>query len=102
MEEPRTTSAPPRRGHGGPMGMARGGEKAKDLIGTWKKLLGYCRQYRVALVVALAVLLSCLFHYVPGLNAVPSGWALILAAVTASAVGAWRFPHVEPQGGAAS
>ena len=56
----------------------------------------------VALVVALAVLLSCLFHYVPGLNAVPSGWALILAAVTASAVGAWRFPHVEPQGGAAS
>ena len=49
-----------------------------------------------------AVLLSCLFHYVPGLNAVPSGWALILAAVTASAVGAWRFPHVEPQGGAAS
>lgn len=27
---------------------------------------------RVALVVALAVLLSCLFHYVPGLNAVPS------------------------------
>ena len=57
---------------------------------------------RVALVVALAVLLSCLFHYVPGLNAVPSGWALILAAVTASAVGAWRFPHVEPQGGAAS
>ena len=38
MEEPRTTSAPPRRGHGGPMGMARGGEKAKDLIGTWKKL----------------------------------------------------------------
>lgn len=57
---------------------------------------------RVALVVALAVLLSCLFHYVPGLSAVPSGWALILAAVTASAVGAWRFPHVEPQGGAAS
>ena len=53
-------------------------------------------------MVALAVLLSCLFHYVPGLNAVPSGWALILAAVTASAVGAWRFPHVEPQGGAAS
>lgn len=53
MEEPRTTSAPPRRGHGGPMGMARGGEKAKDLIGTWKKLLGYCRRYRVALVAAL-------------------------------------------------
>ena len=35
------------------MGMARGGEKAKDLIGTWKKLLGYCRRYRVALVAAL-------------------------------------------------
>ena len=56
----------------------------------------------MAVLLSIAVLLSCLFHYVPGLNAVPSGWALILAAVTASAVGAWRFPHVEPQGGAAS
>ena len=41
-----------------PMGPAgghpgRGGEKAKDLIGTWKKLLGYCRRYKVVFVIAL-------------------------------------------------
>lgn len=30
-----------------------GGEKAKDLVGTWKKLLGYCRRYIAALVVAI-------------------------------------------------
>lgn len=35
-------------GHGGP-----GGEKAKDLVGTWKKLFGYCRKYAAAIVVAL-------------------------------------------------
>jgi len=36
---------------GGPAGM--GGEQAKDLIGTWKKLLGYCRKYTLPLVIAL-------------------------------------------------
>lgn len=39
----------PHRGPGGP-----GGEKAKDLVGTWKKLLGYCRKYAPALAVAIA------------------------------------------------
>jgi len=40
----------PRGGfHGGP----RGGEKAKDLVGTWKKLLGYCRKYMAAFVIAM-------------------------------------------------
>lgn len=47
---------------------------------------------RVAAVVFLAVLLACLFHYLPGLQAVPAGWALILSSVAASAIGAWRFP----------
>lgn len=28
-------------------------EKAKDLVGTWKKLFGYCRKYMVGIVVAL-------------------------------------------------
>jgi len=41
-------------GPGGPhRGPAGGGEKAKDLVGTWKKLLGYCRRYRVVFVIAL-------------------------------------------------
>ena len=58
---------------------------------------------KVAAVVALAVLIACLFRYVPVLSSVPSGWALTLAAIIASACGAWRFP-VEPQqeGGAAA
>lgn len=38
-------------GHG-PGGMG-GGEKANDLIGTWKKLIGYCRQYLAVVVIAL-------------------------------------------------
>ena len=37
-------------GQGGPAGS---GEKAKDLVGTWKKLLGYCRRYSALIVVAL-------------------------------------------------
>ena len=43
-----------RRGPGGPGGRMGGGEKAKDLVGTWKKLLGYCQKYVVAFVVAIA------------------------------------------------
>ncbi len=46
----------PVRGHvgmpGGPHG-ARGGEKAKDLVGIWRKLLGYCRKYLVISVIAI-------------------------------------------------
>lgn len=30
-----------------------GGEKPKDFIGTWKKLLGYCRKYLAIIVVAI-------------------------------------------------
>lgn len=41
---------PVRRGPGGRMG---GGEKPKDLVGTWKKLIGYCRKYLVYIVIAL-------------------------------------------------
>ena len=42
----------PRGPHGGPGGPGSG-EKAKDLVGTWKKLLGYCRKYMVVFVLAL-------------------------------------------------
>lgn len=45
-------NGPPVRGpHGGPGGF--GGEKAKDLVGTWKKLLGYCRKYILIFMIAL-------------------------------------------------
>ncbi len=42
-----------RRGPGGPGGRMGGGEKAKDLVGTWKKLLGYCKKYAAAFVIAI-------------------------------------------------
>ena len=41
---------PMRRGPGGRMG---GGEKAKDFVGTWKKLLLYCRRYASVFAVAI-------------------------------------------------
>lgn len=56
MADTNAKSAPaPMRGRpmGGPRGMGRGGEKAKDLVGTWKKLLGYCRKYAAVMVIAL-------------------------------------------------
>lgn len=46
----------------------------------------------VALTVICAVVLSCLLRYVPGIDKIPSGWALIICAVTASAAGAILFP----------
>ena len=42
-----------RRGPGGPGGRMGGGEKAKDLVGTWKKLLGYCQKYAAAFAIAI-------------------------------------------------
>jgi len=39
-----------------------------------------------ALCAGISVALSCLFYYVPGLNQVPSGFVIILCAVTASAI----------------
>lgn len=42
---------PVRRGPGGRMG---GGEKAKDFVGTWKKLLLYCKRYAPVFAIAIA------------------------------------------------
>lgn len=39
---------------GGPMGRSiGGGEKPKDLVGIWKKLIGYCKKYMVFLIIAV-------------------------------------------------
>ena len=46
-------------------------------------------------VVLLAVLLSCLFAWVPGLNQVSDGFVIIICAVVASAAGALFFPLKE-------
>ncbi len=47
-KERHTAGGPP-----GVPGRPGGGERAKDLVGTWKKLLGYCRKYMAAFVIAL-------------------------------------------------
>lgn len=45
-----------------------------------------------ALCVGLAVVLSCLFYYLPGLKEIPSGFTIIVCAVAASAVMAVLAP----------
>jgi predicted branched-subunit amino acid permease len=51
------------------------------------------RQTRpVAIVILIAVVLSCIFKWVPGLNHISGGWVIILCAVIASAYAALRFP----------
>ena len=42
-----------RLGPGGPGGRMGGGEKPKDLIGTWKKLLVYCKKYVAVFIAAI-------------------------------------------------
>lgn len=44
------------------------------------------RERSVALCVALAIALSCIFSYVPGLNKVSSGFVIIICSVVASTV----------------
>lgn len=51
----------------------------------------------VAVTVALAAGLSCLFYYTPGLNLLSSGWVIILCAVVAAGFAAWRYPVPEDQ-----
>ena len=49
-------------------------------------------------VIVLAAVLACAFHYLPGLNRISSGFAIILCSVLAAAVGAWLYPlEVEPE-----
>ncbi|MDD2414512.1 MAG: AzlC family ABC transporter permease [Eubacteriaceae bacterium] len=46
----------------------------------------------VRIVVLVAVTISCLLHYAPVLQNLSSGFAIIICAVAASAIGAWRYP----------
>ena len=40
----------------------------------------------------MALLLSCLFTWVPGLNRVSAGISIVICTVVAAAVCAWLFP----------
>lgn len=46
----------------------------------------------VMCVVIIAIVLSCIFYYVPIFQSISSGIAVILATVIAASVGAWLFP----------
>lgn len=48
----------------------------------------------ILLVILIAVVLSCLFRYVPGLNQLSSGWAVIICGVAAALFGALRYPVI--------
>ncbi len=54
------------------------------------------REKPVAVVVAVAVAIAVAFRYVPGLNAVSSGYVVIICAVAAATLGALLFPIREP------
>lgn len=43
-------------------------------------------------VILIAVALSCIFRYVPGINRLSSGFSIIICAIVASALGAWLYP----------
>ena len=49
----------------------------------------------VLVTVALAMVLSCLFAWVPGLKAVSAGISIVVCTVAAAAVCAWLFPIKE-------
>ena len=50
---------------------------------------------KVMAVVALAICFSCCFYYIPGLNRISSGFAIIISAVAAAALAAAVLPSEE-------
>ena len=51
----------------------------------------------VFFVVVLALIFSCLFTYVPGLQAVSAGISIVFCTVAAAALGAWLFPIADEE-----
>lgn len=47
---------------------------------------------RVMAVVLISIFLSCLFHFIPGINSIGSGWIIILCGLISSWIGAKWFP----------
>jgi predicted branched-subunit amino acid permease len=57
------------------------------------------RQERSVLVSAvLALVLSCLFRWLPGLNRVSAGVSIVVCTVAAAGICAWLFPVAEEEG----
>ena len=55
------------------------------------------KEQSVLITVILALVLSCLFKWVPGLNGVSAGIAIVACTVVAAAVCAWLFPIPEEE-----
>lgn len=53
------------------------------------------RERPVLIVAGVAAVFHCVVRYTPGLDRISSGFALILCAVAAAALGAWLFPKKE-------
>ena len=53
----------------------------------------------VLIVVSIAVALSCALRYLPALRGISSGFAIIICALVASAVGAYFFPIADKKEG---
>ncbi len=53
------------------------------------------KDYKVLVVVMIAIILSCCFTWVPVINQVSAGFTVTICAVVASLIGAWLFPVAE-------
>ena len=51
----------------------------------------------VRLVVVAAAVMSCILRYAPAFSSISGGFSIILCAVSAAALGAWRFPVREAE-----
>lgn len=51
----------------------------------------------VRLVVVVAAVMSCILRYAPVFSSISGGFSIILCAVSAAALGAWRFPVREAE-----
>ena len=52
----------------------------------------------IIIVIAIAVFISCILHYVPYINQIPTGIRISISAVIASLIGAFVFPIQEKEG----
>lgn len=50
----------------------------------------------IVIVIAISIVLSCIFRYTPGLNRISSGWVVIICGVSAALFGALRYPNIKP------
>lgn len=55
------------------------------------------KEHPVFVVVCVAILLSCIIHFVPAFSFITEGFSIIICAIVASAVGAWLYPVAEEE-----